>query len=292
MREEMTALERQLATEIHHLMGPVFPVDDRAVFEAVAAANRPWPWGSTMFAALRFLSAGAIVALFAGFLLLGVLTTEPRDDLAPALPPSPLVARFTDPVGDVQRSIGVPVGTPRPAGPDIVAVSTSATDDEVVIEVQLVEDWALAESTLWAFLYPNPIATYQRDEPLPPSHFCGLGYDAFVQIQATERAAPPEPADHTPGPDPTAEAVEWPSGAWITPMTSFAEFVEELLPYEVDGRRLRITIPLAYLGDPETLSLGQVRVVGLDPTVTEGDYFPNDQDACVPVPLPGGLPNG
>ena len=172
-----------------------------------------------------------------------------------------------------------------------MAVSTWATDEDVVLEGELMEVWTLAESTLWASLYPDPVATYQREvawiwtKPRPQKWLGGSG---------SERAAPPEPADHTPGPDSTAEAAQWPSGTWIsgTNDIAFTDFVEELLHYEVEGRTLQITIPLAYLGDPETLSLGQVRLVDLDHHTTEGDYFPNDQDACVPVPLPGGPLNG
>ncbi len=51
--------------------------------------------GFTMFAALKFIAAAAIVALFGGFLLAGVLTTPQGDEMAPAAvtdSPSPVTA--------------------------------------------------------------------------------------------------------------------------------------------------------------------------------------------------------
>jgi len=81
---EMTAFERQLSSEVAGLMGPVRPVDDLAVFESVAAASRSQRWGFTMFSALKFATAGAILALFGGFLLAGILTMPDGDEVVPA----------------------------------------------------------------------------------------------------------------------------------------------------------------------------------------------------------------
>jgi len=90
---DMTAFERQVAGEMLGRAGPVRPVDDLAVFESVTAASRSQTWGFTMFSALKFIAAGVIVALFGGFLLTGILTTQQGDEMAPAAvteSPSPM----------------------------------------------------------------------------------------------------------------------------------------------------------------------------------------------------------
>ena len=79
---DMTAFERRLSGEIAGLMGPARPVDDLAVFEAVA--GRSPRWGFTVFSALKFVVASVIVALFGAFLLAGLLTTPQRDQVIPA----------------------------------------------------------------------------------------------------------------------------------------------------------------------------------------------------------------
>ena len=61
---DMQAFERQLERRIQYSVGPVQPVDDLAVFDAVVGASRPHTWGFTMFSALKFVAAGVIVALF------------------------------------------------------------------------------------------------------------------------------------------------------------------------------------------------------------------------------------
>jgi hypothetical protein len=96
--DDMTAFERQLSGEVSGLMGPVRPVDDLAVYESVTAANQQSRWGSTMFSALRFVAASAIVALFGGFLMAGVLTTQPSDDsFSAAVSASPSIEATTEP---------------------------------------------------------------------------------------------------------------------------------------------------------------------------------------------------
>ena len=90
---DMTAFERRIAEGMLHRAGPIRPVDDRAVYEAVTATNRQQRWGFTMFSALKFIAASAIVALFGGFLLAGILTTPQGDDVLPAAmteSPSPM----------------------------------------------------------------------------------------------------------------------------------------------------------------------------------------------------------
>ena len=81
---DMDALERQLADESLRIVGPARSVDDLTVFESVAAASRSQRWGFDMFSALKFITAGVIVALFGGFLLAGILTTEQEGEVLPA----------------------------------------------------------------------------------------------------------------------------------------------------------------------------------------------------------------
>ena len=54
------------------------------VFDSVAAANRQKGWGFTMFSALNYVAAGAIVALFGSLLLAGVLSPR-EDEVVPAV---------------------------------------------------------------------------------------------------------------------------------------------------------------------------------------------------------------
>ena len=88
---DMTAFERRVADAMVRRAGPVRPVDDLAVFESVIAANRQQGWGFTMLSALKFVAAAAIVALFGGFLLAGVLTTQQGDDMTPGAVTAPAV---------------------------------------------------------------------------------------------------------------------------------------------------------------------------------------------------------
>ena len=81
---EMTDFERRLSDGFQGLMGPSEPVDDGAIF-AVAISQSPPKWRfQSMFSATKFVFAGAIVALFGGFLLAGVLPSEPTEPQPPA----------------------------------------------------------------------------------------------------------------------------------------------------------------------------------------------------------------
>ena len=69
--DEMDAFDRQLASVVLRRVGPSAPVDDAAIFSAITATQSPkWRFQS-MFSATKFVVAGAIVALFGGFLLRG-----------------------------------------------------------------------------------------------------------------------------------------------------------------------------------------------------------------------------
>jgi len=105
----MDAFEQQLTRVATQVAGPVRPVDAMGVVRSAKA--RPvghWAtlarWfgggattrserGFSMFSALKFVAAGAIVALFGGFLLTGVLTTPQEGEVPPAAvteSPSPM----------------------------------------------------------------------------------------------------------------------------------------------------------------------------------------------------------
>ena len=71
--DDMNTFERQVARDALRDAGPSLPVDAAAVFaRAVTAPSPKWRFQS-MFSATKFVVAGAIVALFGGFLLAGVL---------------------------------------------------------------------------------------------------------------------------------------------------------------------------------------------------------------------------
>ena len=81
------ALERLVAERKR--IGPS-PALQRAVWgiPATTPPERRWlpridTGGSTMFSAVKFIAAGVIVALFGGFLLAGVLTTQEGDEMVP-----------------------------------------------------------------------------------------------------------------------------------------------------------------------------------------------------------------
>lgn len=80
---DMTAFERQVAGELVRRAGPVRTVHDAAIFNSITAFHSPKVTLHTMFSATKFVLAGAIVALFGGFLMAGVLT-QPSDESAPA----------------------------------------------------------------------------------------------------------------------------------------------------------------------------------------------------------------
>ena len=81
--DDMTAFERLVAGRTQHHAGPIRPVNDAAILTAITATQSPkWTFQS-MFSAAKFVVAGALVALFGGFLLSGVLT-QPSEESVPA----------------------------------------------------------------------------------------------------------------------------------------------------------------------------------------------------------------
>ena len=81
--DDMQAFDKQLASVILERVGPSEPVDDAAIFTTITAQSHKWRFPS-MFSAAKFVVAGAIVALFGGFLLAGILTTQQGDEALPA----------------------------------------------------------------------------------------------------------------------------------------------------------------------------------------------------------------
>jgi hypothetical protein len=94
--DEMTAFDQQIAREVAREAGPSEPVDGAAIFTAITATqSQKWRFQS-MFSATKFVVAGAVVALFGGFLLTGVLT-QPSDDRPPVVGASASVATQAEP---------------------------------------------------------------------------------------------------------------------------------------------------------------------------------------------------
>ena len=104
---DMTAFERQVAGELVRRAGPVRTVHDAAIFNSITAFHSPKVTLHTMFSATKFVLAGAIVALFGGLLLSGVLTTQPEET-------RPAVGASTTPEATVSPLIELP--TEIPAG--------------------------------------------------------------------------------------------------------------------------------------------------------------------------------
>jgi len=83
--DDMQAIEQRITRELLRRAGPSEPVDDAAIFTAITTTTQSPKWRfESMFSATKFVVAGAIVALFGGFLLTGVLTTPQGDEMVPA----------------------------------------------------------------------------------------------------------------------------------------------------------------------------------------------------------------
>jgi hypothetical protein len=109
--EDMDAFERQLATVMQQGGRASLPVDATAIVHSAVTSAPTGRWtvitrrlrgditsastegGFDMFSAVKFVAAAAIVALFGGLLLAGILTTQQGDEMAPAAvteSPSPI----------------------------------------------------------------------------------------------------------------------------------------------------------------------------------------------------------
>ena len=67
--DDMTDFERQLAARLEHKAGPQRPVDAMEIVRTATTSSSRWSFQS-MFSATKFVVAGAIVAMFGGFLLI------------------------------------------------------------------------------------------------------------------------------------------------------------------------------------------------------------------------------
>jgi hypothetical protein len=112
---DVTAFERQVADEIFRIVGPIRPVDDAAIFTAVTAAQSP-RWGlQAINSAMKFVVAGAIVAVFAGVLLSDAMITRRTDEQMPAVAPAASPSASSIPTHRYQ-STGFPAAGPLEAG--------------------------------------------------------------------------------------------------------------------------------------------------------------------------------
>ncbi len=88
---DMTAFESLIAEDVRDEVGPEETVDALAIARKARADSTRW--GFDMYSALKFVAASVIVALFGGYLLAGILTTQQGDEMAPAAvteTPSPM----------------------------------------------------------------------------------------------------------------------------------------------------------------------------------------------------------
>jgi hypothetical protein len=119
--DDMNAFERQVARDAARDVGPVRPVDDLAIFNAITT-TRPSKWRfQSMFSATKFVVAGVIVALFGGFLLTGVLTQKGEESVLPAgasaspeaIPSDSFTLPAEIPEGIESGSLDTPLGPAR-----------------------------------------------------------------------------------------------------------------------------------------------------------------------------------
>jgi hypothetical protein len=116
--EDMTAFERQLAAELGRMAGPGRRIDALAMVRTVSTQPMKWRF-QAMFDATRLAAAAAIVALFGGFLLSGVLT-QPRDEQLPA------VGASASPTAEVEPTQEA-TSEPEPAPTDTDSERTDST---------------------------------------------------------------------------------------------------------------------------------------------------------------------
>ena len=95
--DDMTTFERRVADEMLRRAGPSLPVDNLAITDIATSTTQAPRWTfQSMFGATKFVVAGAIVALFGGFLLSGVLTQQ-GDESLPAVGATASASRAADP---------------------------------------------------------------------------------------------------------------------------------------------------------------------------------------------------
>ena len=153
---EMNEIERAVADELRRDAGPLLPVDDRALFESVSAQGRP-RWSVSFLRFASYLAAGVIVALFGGFLLVGVVT-EPSGD-GPVAP------------GGSTSPEGTPSALPTDAPiNDDSALSESVSDPKETEVINLKTPLATA---LAVGMLATPAASTVAQADLAPTQFTG-----------------------------------------------------------------------------------------------------------------------
>lgn len=150
--DELQPFERQVAAEVVREMRPSRPVDAIAVIAAVGAAHPPSrrPW--SMFGAAKLVVAGAIVALFGGLLLAGVLT-QPTSDSQPA------GLDTTSPDVSPSMSFRLPAVIP-----DDVESGTLDTPSGPARWVHLSGEWSTLPLLGQALPWPGGIAVFEPPE--------------------------------------------------------------------------------------------------------------------------------
>jgi len=108
--DDMTAFERQVAGELVRRAGPVHPVDAAAIFTTITTTTQSPKWRfQSMFSATKFVLAAAIVALFGGLLVAGLLLPSTDREAAPgavtSAQPSPSTSPSPSPSPDAAREV-------------------------------------------------------------------------------------------------------------------------------------------------------------------------------------------
>jgi hypothetical protein len=114
--DEMNVFEQQVARDALRDAGPSRPVDAAAVFARAAPATQSPKWRfQAVFSATKFVVAGAIVALFGGFLLAGIATGPGEQQLPAAGASASQAAEAESIMGATIEPVPSPVSEASPA---------------------------------------------------------------------------------------------------------------------------------------------------------------------------------
>ncbi len=116
--DDLTALEREISDELRREIGPLPGFDAMSIVRSVTATQSPKWRFKTMFSVAKFAAAGAIVALFGGFLL----STQPFDQQGSTVPGAATDTGRGAPV-EVSGEMTLPCGSGRgkDSGLEVVA---------------------------------------------------------------------------------------------------------------------------------------------------------------------------
>jgi hypothetical protein len=128
---DMDALDRLIAKEVLRASPPPRPVDDAAIFTVIITTQSPkWRFQS-MFSATKFVIAGAIVALFGGYLLSG----QPFDQQGGSVPGAATDIEAAAPVEFTAKTKWVDGGATKPAEFSFIETSDPRIDGTMFITV-------------------------------------------------------------------------------------------------------------------------------------------------------------